>query len=166
MRKIKTWILVRMAIEAALYFVLTFFVPAISYGPLQFRVGEALTLLPIIFPEATIGVTIGCLIANSFSPDAWYDMLFGTLATLIGAVGTLLIGKLMKKSKLWKRCIVGGLPPIIANALILPLIWYMSGTDTAYFFNMAIIFLTQAAAIWVLGTPLVLGLERAKIGKN
>ena len=61
----KTLIFVRIAVEAALYFVLTFFVPAISYGPLQFRVGEALTLLPIIFPEATIGVTIGCLIKNS-----------------------------------------------------------------------------------------------------
>lgn len=161
----KTLIFVRIAVEAALYFVLTFFVPAISYGPLQFRVGEALTLLPIIFPEATIGVTIGCLIANVFSPYAWFDMVFGTLATLIAAVGTYLIGRYMK-GKLWVKCIVGGIPPIVVNALILPLIWYLSGTDLAYFLNMGIILLTQAGAVWVLGTPLVLGLNKAKLIKK
>ena len=142
---------------------LTFFVPAISYGPLQFRVGEALTLLPIIFPEATIGVTIGCLLANVFSPYAWYDMLFGTLATLISAVATYYISKALKNKKLWVKCLVGGIPPIVVNALVLPLIWYITGTDVGYFINMGMIALTQAGAVWVLGIPLVLGLDKAKI---
>ena len=159
----KTIIFVRIAVEAALYFVLTFFVPAISYGPLQFRVGEALTLLPIIFPEATIGVTIGCLLANVFSPYAWYDMVFGTLATLVGAVLTYLIGRALKEKKLVVRCLVGGIPPIVVNALVLPLIWYLTGTDLGYFINMGMIALTQAGAVWVLGIPLVLGLDKAKI---
>lgn len=144
---------------------LTFFVPAISYGPLQFRVGEALTLLPIIFPEATIGVTLGCLIANVFSPYAWYDMVFGTLATLLGAVGTYLIGRLLKDKKLWVKCLVGGIPPVLFNAVILPLIWYLTGTDVAYFVNLGMIALTQAGAVWLLGTPLVIALNRTKIAK-
>lgn len=160
-----TFIIVRIAIEAALYFVLTFFVPAISYGPLQFRVGEALTLLPIIFPEATIGVTLGCLLANVFSPYAWYDMVFGTLATLLGAVGTYLIGRLLKDKKLWVKCLVGGIPPVLFNAVILPLIWYLTGTDVAYFVNLGMIALTQAGAVWLLGTPLVIALNRTKIAK-
>lgn len=161
-----TFIIVRIAIEAALYFVLTFFVPAISYGPLQFRVGEALTLLPIIFPEATIGVTLGCLLANVFSPYAWYDMVFGTLATLLGAVGTYLIGRLLKDKKLWVKCLVGGIPPVLFNAVILPLIWYLTGTDVAYFVNLGMIALTQAGAVWLLGTPLVIALNRTKIAKK
>ncbi len=144
---------------------LTFFVPAISYGPLQFRVGEALTLLPIIFPEATIGVTLGCLLANVFSPYAWYDMVFGTLATLLGAVGTYLIGRLLKDKKLWVKCLVGGIPPVLFNAVILPLIWYLTGTDVAYFVNLGMIALTQAGAVWLLGTPLVIALNRTKIAK-
>ena len=163
MKRKGTIFFVRIAVEAALYFVLTFFVPAISYGPLQFRVGEALTLLPIIFPEATIGVTIGCLLANVFSPYAWYDMVFGTLATLISAVATYFIGKGLKDKKLWLKCLIGGIPPIVVNALVLPLIWYITGTDLGYFINMGMIALTQAGAVWVLGTPLVLGLDKAKL---
>lgn len=166
MKKKGTIFFARIAVEAALYFVLTFFVPAISYGPLQFRVGEALTLLPIIFPEATIGVTIGCLIANVFSPYAWYDMVFGTLATLLAAVATYFIGRWLKDKKLWLRCLIGGIPPILFNALILPLIWYLSGTDLGYFINMGMIALTQAGAVWVLGIPLVIALDRAKIGRK
>ena len=106
MIKRRTLIFARIAVIAALYFVLTFFVPAISYGPLQFRVGEALTLLPIIMPEAAIGVTLGCFIANVFSPYAWYDMVFGTLATAIAALLTYLIGRWLKDKKLWVRCLV------------------------------------------------------------
>lgn len=166
MKRKGTIFFVRIAIEAALYFVLTFFVPAISYGPLQFRVGEALTLLPIIFPEATIGVTIGCLLANVFSPYAWYDMVFGTLATLISALLTYLIGRLLKGKKLWLKCLVGGIPPIVINAITLPLIWYLTGTDLGYFVNAGMILVTQMGAVWVLGIPLVLGLDKAKIGRK
>lgn len=166
MNKRRTFIFVRIAVEAALYFVLTFFVPAISYGPLQFRIGEGLTLLPLIFPEATIGVTVGCLIANIFSPYAWFDVVFGTLATLIGALGTYLIGRKMKDKKLWIRCLVGGIPPVVVNALILPLIWYLSGTDLAYFINAGMIALTQAGAVWIIGTPLVMGLNKAKLDRK
>ncbi len=163
MKKVKTVVFVRIAVEAALYFVLTFFVPAISYGPLQFRVGEALAMLPLVFPEAVVGVTLGCLIANVFSPYAWFDVLFGTLATLLGCVGTYLIGRVLIEKKLWLRALIGGFPPILINASLLPLIWYLTGTDVAYLLNFALILLTEAGAVWLLGIPLVLGLNKAKL---
>ena len=166
MIKRRTLIFARIAVIAALYFVLTFFVPAISYGPLQFRVGEALTLLPIIMPEAAIGVTLGCFIANVFSPYAWYDMVFGTLATAIAALLTYLIGRWLKDKKLWVRCLVGAIPPIVVNALVLPLMWLISGSDSAFFINMGLLILTQTGSVVVLGTPLVMGLDKAKIGRN
>ena len=68
----------RAGILASIYFISTFFMQPLAYGSLQFRLGEALSILPIIFPEAVIGLSVGCLIANVFSPFGWYDMVFGT----------------------------------------------------------------------------------------
>lgn len=156
-------LIARLGLEAALYFVLTFFMPALAYGPLQFRVGEALVLLPVIFPESVIGVTIGCLLANVFSPYAWYDMVFGTLATLVSALLTRLIAKALSKQKIWVRALVGAIPPIIINAVVLPLMWYLTGTDVAYWFNVGCMFLTQAGTILILGVPFVVALSKTKI---
>ncbi len=163
MKKVKTIVFVRIAIIAALYFVLTFFVPAISYGPLQFRIGEALTVLPVIFPEAIFGLTLGCLVANVFSPYAWFDVLFGTLATLVASVLTYLVSKALKEKKTVVRCLLGSIPPIVVNAVVLPLVWYVTGTDIAYLINVGLIALTEAGAVLLLGTPLTLGLNKAKL---
>ncbi len=163
MKKVKTIVFVRIAIIAALYFVLTFFVPAISYGPLQFRIGEALTVLPVVFPEAVFGLTLGCLVANVFSPYAWFDVLFGTLATLVASVLTYLISKALKEKKTVVRCLLGSIPPIVVNAAVLPLVWYVTGTDVAYLINVGLIALTEASAVLLLGTPLTLGLNKAKL---
>ena len=80
--------LTRGAVIAALYFALSAAVPVITYGPVQFRVAEALTLLPFFMPEAIWGVTLGCLLTNAFSAFGIYDVVFGTLTTLVAALIT------------------------------------------------------------------------------
>ncbi len=100
------------AMIAALYAVLTIALPVLSYGAgtgWECRISEALTILPILFPEAIPGLTIGCLIANLLSPVGPMDIIFGTLATLIAAVGTYLL----RKKPLLAACC-----PVLSNAII------------------------------------------------
>lgn len=153
----------RTAVIAALYAILTLVLAPIAYGPLQFRVAESLTLLPILFLEAVPGLTIGCLIANIFSAYGWYDMVFGTLATLIAAALTRFIATRKKMSKTELMPIVASFPPIFVNALILPIIWLLFMGDTGYFINMWTILATQSAVIFILGLPLYYGLKKTKI---
>jgi len=156
--------LARTAVIAALYAVLTIFMAPIAYGPLQFRLAEAMTIFPLFFPEAILGLTIGCLIANVFSAFGWYDMVFGTAATLIAAILTYLISKsslAVKKPKLLP--FIGAIPPVVVNALLLPLIWYFFASDAGYLINMLMIFGTQSAVIYLLGIPLYFGLKKVKL---
>lgn len=97
------------AIIAALYAVLTMFLPALSYGAWQCRVSEAMTLLPMVLPQAIPGLFVGCLVANLLSPVGVLDIVFGSLATLLAAVGTY---ALRKKPLLAAAC------PVAANGII------------------------------------------------
>ncbi len=108
--------LTRAALIAAMYVVLTMVPPfnSISYGAVQFRLGEALILLPFVLDEAVVGVVTGCLIANMFSPFGLIDLVVGTSVTLAAA---LLTRQLRKTGQLW----LAALPPIILNALIVPI---------------------------------------------
>lgn len=154
----------RTAVIAALYALITIALP-LSYGPLQFRAAESLTLLPILFAEAIPGLSLGCLIANIFSPYGWYDMLFGTLATLIAACLTRAIAVnrkwFGKHSELMP--VFAAFPPIFINALILPLMWYLFMGDKGYFINMWTILATQSAVIFILGLPLYYGIKKTGI---
>ena len=76
------------ALIAAVYAVLTLALPVLSYREWQCRISEALTLLPILLPQAIPGLVVGCLVSNLLSPVGVFDIVFGTLATLIAAVGT------------------------------------------------------------------------------
>lgn len=153
----------RTAVIAALYAILTLSLAPISYGPLQFRVAESLTLLPILFLEAVPGLTVGCLIANIFSAYGWYDMVFGTLATLLAAVLTRFIATRKKLSQTELMPVLASFPPIFINALVLPVIWLLFMGDTGYFINMWTIMATQSAVIFILGLPLYYGLKKTKI---
>lgn len=140
-------------IIAALYAALTLGFQAISYGPVQFRVSEAMTLLPVLFPEAIPGLTVGCLISNLFNPmgATIYDVVFGTLATLLAAVLTQRI-----KGSIWLRA----LPPVVCNAVIIGLvITYAYGVDLLWM-NMLTVGLGQAVVCYALGIPLVRVLEK------
>ncbi len=99
--------LVRGAVIAALYTVLTTLTAPISFGPIQFRISEALTVLPFIMPEAVLGLTVGCFISNLLVSNI-FDIIFGTLATFVAALITSRI------KKMW----LVPLPAVIANALI------------------------------------------------
>lgn len=97
------------AIIAALYAVLTMFLPALSYGAWQCRVSEAMTLLPVVLPQAIPGLFVGCLVANLLSPVGVLDIIFGSLATLLAAVGTY---------ALRERPILAAVCPVVANGVI------------------------------------------------
>lgn len=97
------------AIIAALYAALTLSLPALSYGQVQCRLSEAMTLLPMLLPHAVPGLFVGCLAANLLSPVGALDIVFGSLATLLAACGT---WALRGKPLLAAAC------PVAANAVI------------------------------------------------
>lgn len=87
MRKCNTRDLTLAAMVAAVYFVLCYFgnIFQLTFGPVQVRLGEALTVLPFLFPATAPGLTLGCLLTNILSPYGPIDMVVGTLATAIAA---------------------------------------------------------------------------------
>ena len=101
------------AVIAALYVVLTLVFAPISFGPIQLRIAEALCILPMFTPAAIPGLFIGCMLANLIGGGVILDVIFGSLATLIGAV----FGYLLRKNR-W----LVPLPAVIANALIVPFV--------------------------------------------
>jgi uncharacterized membrane protein len=106
----------RGAIIGGLYFALVLLFQPISFGGamgLQLRVSEFLTVLPFFFPEAILGLTIGCVLANFLSQFGWIDIVFGSLCTLIAAYLTFSLRKFNKP----KLAYVGIIPPIFINAL-------------------------------------------------
>ena len=111
----KSLYIVHAAIIAALYVVLTALAAGfdLASGAIQVRFSECLTILPYFTPAAVPGVAIGCLISNIFFGGALPDIIFGTLATLIGAVGTYLLRK---------NRYLCTIPPVLSNAIIIPFV--------------------------------------------
>ena len=112
MKNKKAYFITQAAVIAALYVVLTLFINAfdLASGAIQVRISEALTILPYFTPAAVPGLFIGCLLSNFMTGAAIWDIIFGSLATLIGAIGTYLLRK-------WKWC--APLPPILSNTIII-----------------------------------------------
>ncbi len=107
--------LTQSAMIAALYVVLTWLSAqlGLASGPVQLRLAEALTMLPLFTSAALPGLAVGCGLANLLTGCAVWDVVFGTLATLLGALGT---------RALRRRPALAALPPIAANTLILPFV--------------------------------------------
>ena len=148
-------------IIAALYVVLTYFLAPISYGPVQARISEVMTVFPIFSRAMIPGVTLGCLISNLINPGNLgpVDIIGGTLATLIAGIFLYLTGK---KNK-W----LGVIPPVIANGLIvggyLPFLIVDPGstvTVQTVLLTMLSVAGGEAAVLTVLGLPLVTVLEK------
>ena len=99
----------------ALYVVLTFVAQAfgLASGAIQVRISESLCLLPCLVPAAVPGLTVGCVLANLLTGCAPWDVVFGSLATLIGAAGTRLLKD--KPALAW-------IPPVLSNMIIVPLV--------------------------------------------
>jgi uncharacterized membrane protein len=146
----RTRFIVEAAIIAAMYAALTIIIPGGS-GQIQVRVAEALTVLPFFTPAAIPGLFIGCVIANLFVGAGPYDIIFGSLATLVAAVLT------YKMPKKW----LAPLPPIIINAVVVAFVLnYVVGAPLLI--TMGFVALGEIIACYVLGYPLLLMLDKQR----
>ena len=135
---------------AAVYAGLTILLQAISFSAVQVRVSEALTLLPVLFPAAIPGLTVGCFLANILSPVGWMDMVFGTLATLIAAVLTRILRK---------NLYLAALMPVLSNAVIIGIMLHVAFGEPLWM-SMLTVGAGEALACFVLGIPLIKALEK------
>ncbi len=145
------------AMIAALYVVLTFLSNALGLanGAIQLRISEALTVLPFFTPAAIPGLFIGCLISNLLTGCAPFDVLFGSLATLLGAVGTYLLKK-------WKWA--APVSPILANTLIIPFVLsYIYELPGSIFYFMLTVGAGEILSCGVLGMLLLYSLSKVNI---
>ncbi len=152
--------IVRSGIVAALYIALTYACSALSYGPIQVRIGEALTVLPLFYPETIIALTVGCVFANIGSPYGFFDMTVGTAATLIAAILTYLCGRYIKNK--YVAFAVGGLPPVLLNAFLVPCVILLAGAKQAYFPMALTVMATQAVFVYIVGFPLFLTIKKLR----
>ena len=143
--------LVQAALIAAVYAALTLAFAPISYGQLQVRVSEALTVLPFFTPAAIPGLFVGCIISNIFGGNGMIDIVFGSLATL---------GAAYLSYKMPKKWLVP-IPPIVINGIVV-------GFILNYLYQLPLVAtmlwvgLGQIIACYVLGYPLMMGLEKYK----
>ena len=145
------------AILAALYAVLTLTMPVPQFHGVQLRVGEALTVLPFLFPAATPGLFVGCIIANLFSPFP-LDVVCGSLATLLACMVT---------QRMPNRYLAS-LPPVVFNMIIVgaEIAWFETGFGpgfwSAYAFNAVTVGVGELAACLILGQLLLSALPRVE----
>ena len=154
MKNKKAYFITQAAVIAALYVVLTLFINAfdLASGASQVRISEALTILPYFTPAAVPGLFIGCLLSNFMTGAAIWDIIFGSLATLIGAIGTYLLRK-------WKWC--APLPPILSNTIIIPFVLtYAYGIPGGIPFFMLTVGAGEVLSCGVLGMILLFALQR------
>ena len=165
MKKTKIKFLVESALIAALYAGLTYLMSVfnLAYGPVQFRISEALCILPVFTPAAIPGLTVGCFIANilSFNP---LDMIFGTAASLIAALLTYALRNIRFKGVPWLSL----LPPVLVNAVVVGLeiaFFYTEGgaSMVGFLFNALTVGLGQLVVCYGLGIPLYFIVKRSRI---
>ncbi|MBR5273253.1 MAG: QueT transporter family protein [Clostridia bacterium] len=156
MKKSKTLPVTQAALIAALYVALTFVTSSfgLASGPIQLRLSEALTILPYFTPAAVPGLFVGCILANIVSQCALWDIIFGSIATLIGAIFT----RILRKHKF-----LAPVPPIIANVLIVPfVIANVYGSQYSIPFLMLTVGIGEILSCGVLGMVLLTALNKHK----
>ena len=153
--------LTRGAMIAACYVVLTYVANlfGLANGAIQFRISEALCILPIFLPEAVPGLFIGCLISNLITAGNPFDIVFGALATLIGAYGAWLLRKMPTKL-LWLATI----PTVLANMLIVPpILIFAYGVNDAYLWLVLTVGIGEVVCAAIGGSILGYSLKKSKI---
>jgi uncharacterized membrane protein len=143
--------IVEASVIAGLYAALTILFAPISYGMLQIRISEALTILPAFTPAAIPGLFIGCLISNIIGGNGIYDIIFGSLATLTAAT----LSYKMPKSYLVP------LPPVIINAVVVGIILFYV-LNVPMYMAMLWVAVGQIIACYGLGYPLMRQLNKYK----
>ena len=155
-----TKMICRAGVIAALYAALTWAFGlggGLAYGPFQIRPTEALTILPLFFPESIPALYIGCMLANIISIYNVYDIFLGSLATLFAAFLTYLCGKIFNNRVL--QVGIGGIWPVILNAFIIPAVWILAGqSDVVYWYQFASMIITQSVWVYALGIPLYIAI--------
>lgn len=153
MKKNYTRYITQAALIAAVYTALTLILAPISYGAVQVRISEALTILPAIFPSAVPGLFIGCILANTLGPSAGIlDIVFGSLATLLAASLSYLLRK-----QTW----LVPLPPVVVNAVVIGIV-ISRVNNLPLVLTMLEVGVGQIAACYILGMPLLLWFKKRK----
>lgn len=145
------------AIIAALYVIFTLIssMLGIASGVIQVRISEALTVLPYLTPAAVPGVTIGCLLANILTGAPLPDVIFGTLATLLGVLGA----SLLKRHKY-----LIAIPTILSNMIIIPLVLqYAYGVPDSFWFMMVTVGAGEVISAGILGGLLLWVIRKRRI---
>lgn len=149
----KVLLLVQAAMIAALYVVLTFIANALGLASsaIQVRFSEALTILPYFTPAAVPGLFIGCLLSNILTGCAMPDVIFGSLATLVGALFT----RKFRKNK-W----MAPIPPIVSNAIIIPFVLLFAYGIKPLWFSFITVTIGEIISCGILGMLLLFALQK------
>lgn len=149
-----TKFLIQAAVIAAVYATLTIMLLPFSYGVMQVRVSEALTILPYFTPAAIPGLFVGCLVSNMVGPYGLLDMVLGSSATLIAAFFSFLLRK---------RPLLVPLPPVIANGIIIgSMLYYAYAVPMPLIACILWVALGELISCYVVGYPLLRLLKKYK----
>lgn len=168
-QKLKIWI--RLTMIAALYAALSLALAPYAFGPIQVRVAEALTLLPLLAPWPIWSLTLGCALTNLVGAATginllgYWDVLWGTLATLIAAVLTYSL----RNIKIKNIPVLSIAMPILINGLIIGYeLMLVLGPKTlnSFLFYALTVALGEALSVIVLGLPLLTMLKKTKLFKT
>ena len=149
--------IVQGALIGALYAAFTLVAAPISFGLMQVRISEALCILPFFTPAAVPGLFVGCVVANLLGGAALYDVVFGSLATLLAAIFTRWLKN--RGASKW----LAPLPAVVFNALIVGALMhlvYFPPEEVSYLAGVTYVGVGQAIACYILGMPLFRVLER------
>ena len=140
---------------AAIYVVMTYVFAPISFGEIQVRIAEALTILPLFTPAAVPGLFIGCLVGNIIGGALLPDIVFGSIATLIGAICTYLLRN--------QKPVFGTIPPMVSNTIIVPFVLkYAYGVALPIPFLMVTVGVGEIISCGILGMIVYYALNRYK----
>ena len=151
----------RGAMIAAMYVALTYLSSlfGLASGVIQFRISEALCILPIFLPEAIPALAIGCMISNTITGAVFWDVVFGSVATLIGAIGARMLARLPKM-----MMPLATLPTILANALIVPFVLILAyGAEGAYYYFFLTVGLGELVCAGIGGSALYYSLKKLNL---
>ena len=151
--------IVRSGLIAAIYVVLTLVFQPISFGAIQFRIAEVMTLTPILSSYAPAGLFVGCLLANWLGGGIWFDVVLGSIATLLAAICSRLLRD---------KPAVAAIFPAIFNGLIVGPVVYFAYVRApgdpvsvgTLLFNMATVAFGELVVCYVLGLPMVAALKK------
>ena len=151
------------ALIACIYAVITVSLNFLSYGPVQFRIAEGLTVLPYFSPYAIPGLFVGCILSNIISPMGLPDLIFGSMATLIAAIITYYVGK----SNLKFKKLLAPLPSVIVNAVIIGfMLKVLYVKDVPLYLNMLYVGIGQLVCCYGIGLPIMSLIEQNSKLKN